>query len=349
MDQKKPQQRKAAAGRTMLFVLLGLALCIIVFLVLLYPYVAVTARQDAMIRIPAGATAATVRDSVGKYLGDDFAGRVARLASLRHTDFSRRHGAYLVSEGMNAIEAARKLTSGAQTPVRITVNGFRSLPLLTERISLKMEFPADSLRAALADRGFMAEYGLSPDQAMALFVDDTYEAYWTLTARDLVRRIGENYRQLWDTEHTRAAAALGLTPADVMTIASIADEETNDPAEKGTVGRLYINRLQRGMRLQADPTVRFAVGDFSIRRVTRAHLATQSPYNTYLHAGLPPGPIRTTSAATVNAILDSKPNDFIYMCAKEDFSGTHNFAATYEEHLQNARRYQAALDRRGIK
>lgn len=351
MEREKPQQQrhKAAAGRKMLFILLGLAVCLIAFLVALYPMVSVTAGRSADIRIPADATAENVRDSLDRYLGPEFARNVMRLARLRHTDFSRRHGSYAVTEGMNVLDATRRLTSGAQTPVRITINGFRSLPLLIERISAKMEFPADSLRSALADSALMAEYGLTTEQALSLFVDDSYEAYWTLSARDLVRKIGENYRRLWDTDRTRAAASLGLTPADVMTIASITDEETNSRGEKGTIGRLYINRLHHGMKLQADPTVRFAVGDFTIRRVSRADLRTPSPYNTYLNAGLPPGPIRTTSAETVTTILESKPNNYLYMCASEDFSGTHNFASTYEEHLQNARRYQAELDRRGIK
>lgn len=348
MDEKKSKPRKGVAGRAMLYVLLGLSVCIIAFLVALYPIVAVTADREANIRIPAGADAGQVADSLRKYCGDEFTRNVMRLTRLRNTDFSRRHGAYTIPEGANAFDAARRLSSGAQTPVRLTINGFRSLSILIDRVSRKMEFPADSLRAALSDPSLMAEYGLTTEQAMALFLDDTYEIYWTASARDLVRKFGENYRFLWSAGHTRAAAEMGLTPADVMTIASIVDEETNEAAEKGTIGRLYINRLQNNMRLQADPTVRFAIGDFTIQRISGADLRTDSPYNTYMHNGLPPGPIRTTSAATVTSILDSEPNNYLYMCAKEDFSGTHNFAVSYDEHLLNAMRYQAALDRRGI-
>ncbi len=332
----------------MLVILLGLAVCISVFLILLWPVVMSEAEQEATIRIPKGATEKNVRDSLEKYLGDDYARTVTRLARLRRTDFSKRHGSYVIAEGTNALGAMRKLTSGAQTPIRITINGFRSLPLLIDRISAKMEFPADSLRDALADPALMAGYGLTPQNAMALFLDDTYETYWTTTARDLVRKIGDNYLFLWNEERTARAADAGLSPADVMTIASITDEETNAMQEKGTIGQLYINRLHNNMRLQADPTVRFAAGDFTIQRITKADLKKESPYNTYLHAGLPPGPIRTTSAATVDAILDAEPHNYLYMCAKEDFSGTHNFAATYDRHLENAVRYQSALDRRGI-
>ncbi|MDE5675491.1 MAG: endolytic transglycosylase MltG, partial [Muribaculaceae bacterium] len=150
-------------------------------------------------------------------------------------------------------------------------------------------------------------------------------------------------------ERIQKAKDLGLTPAQLMTIASIVDEETNKLDEKDEIGRLYINRYLKGMKLQADPTVKYAVGDFSLRRILNTHLKTSSPYNTYLNTGLPPGPIRTTSVATIDQILNSKPSDAIYMCAKEDFSGYHNFAATYKEHLANAKRYQAALNRRGIK
>ena len=134
-----------------------------------------------------------------------------------------------------------------------------------------------------------------------------------------------------------------------MIVASIVDEETNKADEKGKIGRLYINRLNKGMKLQADPTVKFALGDFSLRRIRKNHLSVNSPYNTYRNTGLPPGPIRTTSVATIDRILDSEPSDHIYMCAKEDFSGYHNFAASYSEHMANARKYQQALNKRGIK
>lgn len=332
----------------MLILLLALTLSAGAFLVWLYPMVMVKSEREATIRIPANATREMVKDSLDRYMGPDFAGKVMQLARLRNVKIENRHGSYVIPEGSNALAAMRKLTSGAQTPVRITVNGFRSLPLLIERISRKMEFPADSLENLLSDPIYMSQYGLTPEQALALFIDDTYEVYWTSSARETVDKIGETYRYFWSDSRKRQAEELGLTPADVMTIASITDEETNDEAEKGKIGRLYINRLQNNMRLQADPTVRFAIGDFTIQRITKADLKVESPYNTYLHHGLPPGPIRTTSYATLKKILRSEPHSYLYMCAKEDFSGTHNFASSYDEHLRNAARYQNALDQRGI-
>ncbi len=359
MEERKPKSGTHKTGkstigstrtsRRMLIIMLVLAMCITLFLVALYPLVMKTSEKEVTIFIPAGATTETVNDSLNKYFGEDYTRKVMRLAQLRGTDFSKRHGAYHIPKGTNPIGAMRKITSGAQTPVRITINGFRSLPLLIDRVSRKMEFPADSLEAALNDTAFLEQYGLTPKNVLALFVDDTYELYWSATARELVSKIGENYLALWNDNRVRRAAELGLTPAGVMIIASIVDEETNDRTEKGTIGRLYINRLNKNMRLQADPTVRFAVGDFTIRRITQSQLKKDSPYNTYRYAGLPPGPIRTTGYETVNKILDSEPNNYLYMCAKEDFSGSHNFSETYAEHLENATRYQAALDRKGIK
>lgn len=348
MVRKKNVRKKNSSGRTMLWILLGLAVCIIIIMVSIYPAIMTGAPRTAYIRIPAGATEKNVADSLEKYFGHDFASTTMKLIGLRHTDFTKRHGAYEITEGSNPLSAMRKLTSGAQTPIRITVNGFRSLDLLTSRISAKMDFTADSLRAVVSDPDVLRDYGLTPENALALFADDSYDFFWNASPEKVVRKIGDNYLKIWNAERTRKAALLGLTPAQVTTLASIVDEETNNAAEKGTVGRLYINRLNKGMRLQADPTVRFAVGDFTIRRVTGKYLGVESPYNTYRHAGLPPGPIRTTSAATIDAILDSKPNDYIYMCAKEDFSGSHNFSVTFEEHQRNAARYQSALDRRGI-
>ena len=211
--------------------------------------------------------------------------------------------------------------------VMFHINGFRLLPVLEEKVAARFDFTPDSIAAVLADAGALKDYGLTPEQAMSLFINDSYRFFWNASPAEVVKKVGAHYLDVWTPERKAKAEALGLTPADVMTLASIVDEESGKTDEKGAIGRLYINRLQRGMKLQADPTVRYAGGDFTIKRVKNPN-SIESPYNTYIHAGLPPGPIRTTSVATIDAILDSKPHDFIYMCAKEDFSGYHNFAAT---------------------
>lgn len=315
---------------------------------LIAPIFLVGTDTEAVIRVPDGATRETVKDSLTKYFGSGFATRVDRLIEARKTDMSRRNGAYRIRKGDTPFRAMRRLTSGSQEPVRITINGFRSLPELTERVGRKMEFPADSLRMALADSTLLSRYGLTTEQALALFVEDSYDVYWSVDAVAFTEKIGHHYLNVWNGRRRAQAAALGLTPVEVMTVASIVDEETNKSDEKGRIGRLYVNRLNAGMPLQADPTVRYALGDFSIRRINSGHLKTDSPYNTYLHQGLPPGPIRTTSTATIDAILASEPSNDLYMCAREDFSGYHNFASDYDEHLANARRYQDELNRRNI-
>lgn len=332
----------------MLYIMLAIGLLLIAFMIAIFPAMTARAPHTAIIRIPAGATSEIVHDSVSRYLGDSYASKIIKLAKMRHTDFTTRHGAYLIKEGTNSLEGARILTSGAQMPVEITFHGIRSFNTLLDQICKRLEILPDSLSNALYNPEFLKKYGLNTENAMAIFVDDTYEMYWTYNPAKVLDKIGNNYRKFWNEKNLRKAQSLGLEPVQVMILASIVDEETNAKEEKGTIGRLYVNRLKKGMRLQADPTVRYAANDFEMKRVTQAALRTQSPYNTYLHQGLPPGPIRTTSLATVQAILDSEPNDYLYMCAKEDLSGTHNFASDYAEHTRNALRYQHALDERGI-
>ncbi|MDE6793477.1 MAG: endolytic transglycosylase MltG [Muribaculaceae bacterium] len=344
-----PENKRRKFGRTEYIIISALVVVIGVLAVIFLPLFTEEAHADTIIRIPRNATREMVADSVSKYLGEDFSSQVMKAAKLRGSDFSSRHGAYLIPEGTSAVKAEHTLSHGAQEPVTITINGFRLIGNLAGRLERRLDFSAEEFMETVADESLMEEYGLNPEQALSLFIDDSYQVYWSGTPRDLIKKVGAHYKEVWNEERRKKAEDLGLTPADVMTICSIVDEETNKIDEKGTVGRLYINRLQSGMKLQADPTVRYAVGDFTIKRVTGTHLKTESPFNTYLHAGVPPGPIRTTSVATIDAVLNSEPHDYMYMCAKEDFSGYHNFAATYSEHLDNARRYQKALDELGIK
>ncbi|MCM1518088.1 MAG: endolytic transglycosylase MltG [Pseudoflavonifractor sp.] len=297
--------------------------------------------------LPTGMSREAFRDSLTVSLGEPVAGRVMRLWSLFSGKDAVPHGAYRVSEGMSAARIYRRLATGAQTPVRVTFNNVRTMPQLASRIADKMEFtPVEFLAAC---DSVLSAKGFTLQQYPAAFFPDTYEFYWTESPARVVGQLSAQYDHFWTAERRAKAEALSLSPIEVATVASIAEEETNDRVERGTVARLYLNRLNKGMRLQADPTVKFAVGDFSIKRVLAVHLAKQSPYNTYINRGLPPGPIRVVNPATLDAVLDAPANDYIYMCAKEDFSGRHNFTADYREHLANARRYQAALNARNIK
>lgn len=318
--------------------------------IMVLPLLATEANSSVIIRVPKNADRNMLSDSITKYLGKDYAEKVDRLVTLDSRKVSERFGAYLINEGDSPLSAAKKILRGAQTPQTITINGVRDFRSFIPRIAYRFSFPADSLIKFMESKEFLSEYGLENfDEIPILFLNDSYEFYWTDSPEHIVRKIAANYRQFWNKERIAKCESLGVTPKQLSIIASIVDEETNILSEKGIVGRLYINRLRKGMKLQADPTVRYALGDFAIRRITSEHLKVNSPYNTYRINGLPPGPIRTTSAKTLDAILGSAPNDYIYMCAQEDFSGGHNFAVTYEEHLENARRYRAALDAAGIK
>lgn len=332
----------------MIGILIFAALFTIGTFIVVIPVLIDGAERKAVIKIPVNATDNSVRDTLETYLGKEFADKVMRLVDVREIDWSERHGSYLVEKGDSPYEVLRRIKTGAPMPVKVVVNGFRGVPVLAERLHRKLEFTPEEFQKALYNPELLAKYNLNTDNALALFLNDTYEVYWATKPTDFIEKIGKYYNLFWTEERRKQADQLGLTPAEVITLASIVDEETNTMDEKGKIARLYMNRLEKGMKLQADPTVRFAIGDFTIKRVKGEHLKYQSPYNTYLYGGLPPGPIRTPAKSTIDAVLTSEPNNYIYMCAKEDFSGRHNFAATYEEHLQNAKRYQDELDRRGI-
>lgn len=343
------KKEKKKNRKTLIIIFSLITLIIIAALIFCLPLLLTKAQNDAVIKIPVNATSRMVEDSVAKYLGDDYASLVMRMAKINGSDYSGRHGAYLIPAGTSPFRAERRLSKGAQQPLTITINGFRSLNKMAERIAARLDFTPDSLLKEATDPAFLEQFGLTKDQAMALFIDDSYEVYWSASPTSFLKKIGDNYKKVWNESRIRKASNLGLSPAEVTIVSSIADEESNKLDEKGHIGRLYINRLKIGMPLQADPTIRYALNDFTIRRVKGSHLNVDSPYNTYKNRGLPPGPIRTTSVATIDRVLDSEASDYLYMCAKEDFSGYHNFASTYSEHQANARRYQKALDQRGIK
>lgn len=305
--------------------------------------------KDVIIKIPAHATTQMVKDSVAKYLGDKYATRVMAIAKTRSSDFSSRHGAYQIGKGMSPYKAERVLSHGAQHPVMVVINSARGMNILADRLSAKLDFSPDSLKNEMKDKELLAEYDLKPEQALALFIDDSYQCFWNASPKAVAKKIGQHYKNVWNDERLSKAKNLGLTPAEVITLASIVDEETNKADEKPQVARLYLNRIKIGMKLQADPTVKFALQEFGLRRIRNEHLKVESPYNTYLNPGLPPGPIRTVTVKDIDAVLNAPEHDYLYMCAKEDFSGYHNFAKDYSTHLQNARKYQKELNRRNIK
>lgn len=262
-------------------------------------------------------------------------------------------GAYLLKEGMTRKQVERTFQLRQQTPVRITFSGCRTLQDWAGRLgSFKtkagvplMNCDSLSLLKAIHDPAFLTKTGLDSANVISILLPDTYEVYWTITPEELLQRLQSEYNKYWNTDRTTACTNLHLTQREMSVLASIAEEETANRHERGIVGRLYWNRLQKGMLLQADPTVKFALGDPTIRRVLLSHLEVESPYNTYKHPGLPPGPLRMVDKATIDSILLSRPHDYIYMCAKPELNGLHNFAKSLTDHNRNADAYRRAISK----
>lgn len=260
-----------------------------------------------------------------------------------------RPGAYLVDKDINMLTLFRRMRNGRQTPVELTIPSVRTVGRLAKTLSRQLMADSTTLMHLLNDSSFCHSVGYDTATIAALFIPNTYEVYWTIEPKDFVEKMRKEHDRFWNPERLQKAQNLGLTPTQVSTLASIVEEETANNQEKPMVAGLYLNRLRIGMPLQADPTVKFGLQDFSLRRILKKHIQTDTPYNTYLHEGLPPGPIRIPSIVGIDAVLNHVQHDYIYMCAKEDFSGTHNFATTFQEHQANARRYQKALNERNIK
>ncbi|MDR1114953.1 MAG: endolytic transglycosylase MltG [Tannerella sp.] len=271
------------------------------------------------------------------------------LARLWKYPENMKSGHYAIEPGMNNRALLNMLRRGQQTPVRLTFNSVRLISDLTERISEQLMLDNDDLLMLLSDEDYCESIGFNTVTVKTMFIPNTYEVYWNISADKLMERMKREYEAFWTDDRRSKAADMRLSPVEVSILASIVEEETAVPDELPVIAGLYINRLIKGIPLQADPTVKYAVGDFSLRRILNTHLAVDSPYNTYLYEGLPPGPIRIPSVRSIDAVLDYTHHNYLYMCAKEDFSGRHNFAVTLSEHTRNAQRYHAALNSRGIR
>ena len=263
--------------------------------------------------------------------------------------FHPHTGRYRILPEMSCLELYRLLRNGTQEPTRLVVPTSRTMDKLAAVLSQSLMVDSAEIASALTDSAYLASHGYTRATIPALFIPNTYEVYWDISVDKLMERMERENNRFWTAERKAKAQACGLTHEQVATLASIVDEETANNGEKPMIAGLYLNRLRLGMPLQADPTVKFAVGNFKLRRILNKHLKVESPYNTYLVTGLPPGPIRIASIAGLEAVLNHAEHNYLYMCAKEDFSGTHNFARTLSEHYKNARRYVKALNARGIK
>lgn len=244
----------------------------------------------------------------------------------------------------------RRLQLGEETPIRLSfTQSIRTPQQLASAMGQKLLLDSAEVIQRLTDKTYLAQYGVTPETAVCLFIPNTYEVYWTMTVDQLFARMYKEYQRFWNEERLVKAKAIGLTPTEVATLASIVASETNKTAEHPLIASLYLNRLNKGIALQACPTVIYAVGNFKMRRVLKRHLAIDSPYNTYKNRGLPPGPIRLARPDVIDAVLNAPKTDYLYMCANPDFSGTHVFSSNYAKHSAVARQYQRELNQRKVK
>jgi UPF0755 protein len=259
-------------------------------------------------------------------------------------------GRYELKDGYTNRELINDLRTGSnRLPLRLTFQNIRLREDLSRKLATTIDAQPSQFDSLLTSPSYTKSLGFDTTSILTMFIPNTYELPWNASAENLMQRMKKEYEKFWTPARDAQRKKLGLSRAEVSTLASIVEAEQQQHAdERPRVAGVYLNRLKRGMKLQADPTVVYANRDFTIKRVLNVHLAKDSPYNTYKYAGLPPGPINLPSIASIEAVLNPESHDYLYFCAKEDFSGYHAFARNEQEHLVNARRYQAALSRAGI-
>lgn len=329
--------------------LLSVVLLIAVGAIAAAPFLAVTSDKDTTLHLRRGTSNDAVSDSLASLVNPGFASKVMTLVTATGGDLSSRQGAFDIKEGESALSVAIHLRRGAADDVKVTINNIRTKSQLASFLAKKLMMSEDEMLDALNDKELCASLEKNPDNVIGLFLADTYQFLWDVEPAKLMETMKKYSDSFWTDARKEKAQKLGLTPDEVIALTAIVEGETSKADEKGKVARLYINRLKKNMKLQADPTVKFAIGDFALRRLKISDTRIESPWNTYYVEGLPPGPICIPEKSSIDAVLDAPEHDYIYMCAKEDFSGYHNFAANYSEHEANAQRYQKALDERNIK
>lgn len=258
-------------------------------------------------------------------------------------------GKYQVRKGMNNRELISLLRSGKQTPVRLTFSNIRTVTELAGVAGAKLEADSGAIVLLMKDQEYQKKYGFTRENSLCVLIPNTYEFYWNTSAEEFYGRMAKEYKKFWNEQRKSKAKTTGLTQNEIIILASIVEQETRKNDEKPIVAGVYMNRYNKGWKLEADPTLVYANGDFTIRRVLFEHKEIDSPYNTYKYTGLPPGPICMPSVTSIDAVLNYSRHEYMYFCARDDFSGYHAFAKTYDQHLLNARRFQKEMDRRGIK
>ncbi|MFL5763008.1 MAG: endolytic transglycosylase MltG [Bacteroidia bacterium] len=306
-------------------------------------------KKSVIIYIPTG----SAFDDVVKILGEH---QILKnrstfefLAEKKKYRNAVKPGKYRILANMSNNALINLLRAGIQEPVMINFNGLHTLDELMDRVGRRLEADSASLHNAIHDNRYLSKYGFTPENIQALFIPNTYEFNWNTSVDQFFDRIAKEYKSFWTEDRKNKAKNMGYTQSEIITLASIVQgEQCCDNEEKKVIAGLYLNRLKQNMPLQSDPTVIFALGDFTIQRVSTEQTRFNSPYNTYVISGLPPGPVGFAQASSIDAVLDHDTNDYIYMCAQEDLSGKHYFSKTYEQHCVYAKKYRDALNSKNI-
>lgn len=316
--------------------------------ILTTPNVLVEGNDDVLFPVPKGFTFKDLQNSLDESRIVNDLVSFSFLAKLKGLDTNLKAGMYKLSPNMTNVQLIDMLRSGAQTEVKLTFTHARTLKDLPKALAKNMAYDSAEIADLMLNDTTAVHYGFEQETFISMFIPNTHKVYWTNSTHEILERLKSEYDKFWNEERLQKAKNLNMTQTQVATLASIVKGETNKMDEAPSIAGVYINRLRRGIPLQADPTLVFAMGDFSIRRILNKDKDFESPYNTYKYKGLPPGPINMPSIAAIDAVLDYKEHNYLYFCAKEDFSGYHVFAKTLTEHNRNARKFQRALNKERI-
>ena len=304
----------------------------------------VSAPENKYFYIKTGSVYADVKNELknrGIISGTFFFDKIAKQVKY---DKNIKAGKYEIKNGMSLINLVRMLKGGRQSPVRFVINKIRTKEDLAGKIGEQFEVDSAEVINFITNNDSLEKYHVDSNTMMTIIIPNSYLFWWNSSLKNIITRFADQKEKFWDGKRSQKAAVLNLTPDQVYTIASIVEEETVKEEDKGPIASVYMNRIKKGMKLEADPTVKYAMRNFGLKRILHGHLQYPSLYNTYQHLGLPPGPIATPSINTIDAVLDAPKTDYIFFVAKPDFNGYSNFASTYQEHLVFAKAYQHALD-----
>ena len=310
-----------------------------------FPNVSFDANQEQFVYIPTGASFTDVVNILNEKEMLENTASFEWVAEQMKYKNRIKPGKYRIRKNMSNRDLVAMLRSGVQVPVEVVFNNIRTKEELASVISGQLEADSAAIIGLLGNDAFLEKYGFTEINGMALFIPNTYEFYWSTPTNKIFKKLSDERDAFWKrNDRLKKTEDMGLSPNQVYTIASIVEEETNQNEEKGNVASVYINRYHKGMPLGADPTIKFALKDFGLKRIYFKHLAVVSPYNTYRNKGLPPGPICTPSTKTIDAVLNAPKTDYLFFVARSDFKGYHTFSTSYAEHQKNAAIYQKALD-----